>query len=180
MHGAVLERVVEAAGDAYQDRALIDLGEFIVSEVEMMTDLFIYWRDLRRCRDALPRLTDLSFETLIAIGAAEHVNLIDVTAHDAAGFRIEVQSARSYAASRIDLRNRSLGEYYCPLHAAGLQRDYLGVKRAAAPRYHSLETRVGRRWRIYTRLILPLTEDGRSVERLLVTTRSIHCDPPVG
>ena len=178
MHGAVLERIVEAAGDAYQDRALIDLGEFIVSEDEMMTDLFIYWRDLRRGLDALPRLADLSFDALITIGAAENVNLIDVAAHDAAGFRIQVQSARSYAASRVDLSNRFLGDHDCPLHAAGLQRDYLGVKRAAAPRYHSLETRVGRRWRIYTRLILPLTADGRSVDRLLVATRSIYSDPP--
>ena len=170
----IVDRIVAKTPDEFQDRALIDLTDFMLIEDKGMTGLFAYWRDLRiRSKgNALPTFDQLRWEPVVKLGMHHRVNVIDISPENPMAFHVEMQATLSYIRSGHNLKGTCIGDNKNQLHADGLQRDYVAVKQRGQPRYHDILNRVDGRWRAYRRLILPFAgADGRTVEKLLIGVR---------
>ncbi len=131
--------------------------------------LFDYWRELW----ALSRgaIADFDPVRLMQMDALGWVHLIDVGGDDPAKFSISIRGWRVPNAGLAHSREgMHIGDHPVRLLVDGLVADYGAVRRSGTPLYHGIESRLGGHRYAYRRLILPLSTDGMSIDRLLVAT----------
>lgn len=131
--------------------------------------LFDYWRELwMLSRGAM---TDFDPVRLVQIEALGWVHLVDVGVEDPANFSILIRGWRvpnaGIARSREGLR---IGDHPVRLLADGLIADYRAARDGEWPLYHVIRSRLCGHDYAYRRLILPLSADGKRIDRLLVAT----------
>lgn len=125
--------------------------------------------DLWRCRAdasrlAVPTLGDMADHP----GLTADCHLIDVAQPNPWHFQILEYGARSAASRGSNYAGLHLGEIPSRLHSAGLQVDYNTAKMLGVPRLQAITTRYDHRSRSYARLILPVSLDGRAIDRLMI------------
>ena len=136
----------------------------ITSEDEWLAQLLNYWGSARRGR-RLPSSESLdSLEVLnVACGRA---HLVDTASSNPAAYRFRLWGAvNSYGGGYA---NRSLGEMPEGLMRDEAISDYRRVVGSATPSYHLIDIVENRLSYSYARLLLPLAQDGRRVDRLIV------------
>jgi hypothetical protein len=136
----------------------------IAAEDEWLTQLLNFWGSARRGR-RLPSNESLdSLEVLNVARGRAHV--VETANSNPAAYRFRLWGAvNSYGGGYA---NRSLGEMPEGLMRDDAIEDYRRVVAAATPSYHLINIVENRLSYSYARLLLPLAQDGRRVDRLIV------------
>jgi hypothetical protein len=119
----------------------------------------------------VPRFKAFNPLLMRGFGLLGRFNLVNVTAANARDFIIELHaSGRTFD---NDMSGRALGTYNVGIIGEVLMADYYRAKMTAAPSYHQLIVRAGDERVAYARLILPFSDDGQTVNRLLAGFRPL-------
>lgn len=162
LNGRPLE-IQSSSGDTdTTTRALYGLEAMPVGNLRTLHEL---WRERcarRRC--GFPTIDDMA--EYPAVTADCH--LIDVSQPNPWVFRILSYGAPSAASRGSNYCGMHLGEVPSLLHSSGLQVDYNTVKMLGVPRLQAISTRYDHRSRAYARLIMPVSQSGGPIDRLIV------------
>jgi hypothetical protein len=136
----------------------------ISPEDEWLGQLLGFWGNARRGR-RLP--SDQSLDALQLLNIARgRAHIVDTAGSNPAGYRFRLWGAvNSYGGGYA---NRALGEMPAGPMRDEAMADYRRVVAAGAPSYHLISLVDNNRAYSYTRLLLPLGQDGRRVDRLVV------------
>jgi len=130
--------------------------------------VFEYWNSCRR-DGLLPRRKDIDVLQLKPV--LGHTHLLDVSAQDPADYRYRLYGSKVRFDRFRNLTNTRVGDVPSPLYKKTLIEDYSSVTWSGTPLYHHMVVRVQSIRYSYSRLLLPLAEDGRKVNMLIVCTR---------
>jgi hypothetical protein len=161
-------------------RIRIERGEDIITKVAislsvlesdndaLLSELYREWRRRREQLDRLPRITELSGRLLRRAGKESLMNVVDLSA----GGSIAQPHQDPVMAWNIGgTSNRPH-----PLLRAAFQQDMLAVEQQAEALYQVNQIRLGGKEQVYKRLLLPLSDDGSDVTRVLVAAMQIGDD----
>lgn len=149
-------------------RRKLSLGNVPLRESELRL-LLDHWNSLASA--IVPRLTDFNPLLVRDFGLLGRFNVVNVAAADARDFIVEI-----HASGRVfdeDMSGLILAAYAVPIIGEVLMADYYRAKITAAPSYHQVIMRAGGSRLAYARLILPFSDDGQNVNRLLVGFRAL-------
>jgi hypothetical protein len=136
----------------------------ISPEDEWLGQLLGFWGSSRTGR-RLPSSESLDSLELLNI-ARGRAHIVDTVSSNPAGYRFRVWGAvNSYGGG---YSNRSLGEMPQGLMRDDAIEDYRRVVAAGTPNYHLINIIENELSYSYSRLLLPLAQDGRRVDRLIV------------
>jgi hypothetical protein len=143
----------------------------IPREDQKLVDVLQYWTSKRR-NDLLPAREDIDIMVLRPVLGRTH--LIDVTAEDPADYRIRLYGTmtRVVSSGRLDNPNNPtnlrLGSYPSEPYRKALMEDYHTVCLTGVPCYQQVVANIDYIAYSYSRLILPMAQDGRKVDTLMV------------
>jgi hypothetical protein len=129
-----------------------------------LAELLGFWGNARNGR-RLP--SDQSLDSLELLNlACGRAHIVDTSGSNPAGYRFRLWGAvNSYGDGYA---NRTLGEMPAGLMRDEAIADYRKVVAAGIPRYHLISVVENNLAYSYARLLLPLAQDGRRVDRLVV------------
>lgn len=136
----------------------------ISAEDEWLGRLLSFWRSARRGR-RLPSTESLDSLELLNI-ACGRAHIVETGSSNPSGYRFRLWgTVNSYGDGYA---NRSLGEMPQGLMRDEAMEDYRQVVAAGSPNYHLINIVENQLLYSYARLLLPLAQDGRRVDRLIV------------
>jgi hypothetical protein len=162
--GAAADRphVKSRAGD-YSERLLRPLASISAAD-EWLGELLGFWGSARRGR-RLPSTESLDSLELLNM-ARGRAHIVDAASSDPKGYRFRLWGAvNSYGGGYA---NRALGEMPAGLMRDEAIADYRQVVATGAPSYHLISLVEKTNAYSYARLLLPLAQDGRRTDRLIV------------
>ena len=142
----------------------------IASDDEWLGQLLGFWGNARGGR-RLPSNESLDSLELVNF-ARGRAHLVDTASSNPAGYRFRLWGAvNSYGGG---FANRTLGEMPAGLMRDEAMEDYRRVVAAAVPSYDLISMVEKKVSYSYARLLLPLAQDGRRVDRLIVLINERH------
>ncbi len=136
----------------------------IAPEDDWLGQLLGFWRGARRPR-RLPGNESLDWFELLNI-ARGRAHIVDTNSSTPTGYRFRVWGAvNSYGGGYA---NRALGEMPAGVMRDEALEDYRQAVSTGAPSYHLIDIVERKSLFSYARLLLPLAQDGRRVDRLIV------------
>lgn len=158
--------------DDFVVRYRYPLDHLMQYEERPIVDLARYWDSLASPY-AMPSPREIDSLKLCDIDMLMMSHLIDVTSENPEHFNFMLMATNMTLDGGRDYTDVSLGEYpdRIRIYSDFLQEDYAEVKRTGKPAYHQVCGIVDGTKRGYTRLILPLANDGRRVDHLLIGVR---------
>lgn len=154
-------------------RIRIERGEDIITKVAislsvlesdndaLLSELYREWRRRREQLDRLPRITELSGRLLRRAGKESLMNVVDLSA----GGSI----AQPHQDPVMVWSGSGAGHRPHPLIRATFQQDMLAVESHAEPIYQVVDVQVSGTRNAYKRLMLPVSDDGLDVTRVLIS-----------
>jgi len=130
--------------------------------------VFEYWQS-RRQEGLLPRRKDIDVLQLKPV--LGHTHLVDVSAQDPAEYRFRLYGSKVRLDRFRNYTNSKVGDYPSEPYRNALIEDYSSVVWTGTPLYQQVVARLQSIPYSYSRLLLPLAEDGRKVNMLVVCTR---------
>ncbi len=130
--------------------------------------VFEYWQS-RRQEGLLPRRKDIDVLQLKPV--LGHTHLVDVSAQDPAEYRFRLYGSKVRLDRFRNYTNSKVGDYPSEPYRNALIEDYSSVVWTGTPLYQHIVARLQSIPYSYSRLLLPLAEDGRKVNMLVVCTR---------
>ncbi len=164
-------------------RIRIERGEDVVTKIAislsvleqdaeaLLSELYREWRRRREQLDRLPRITELSARLLRRAGKESLMNVVDL----AAGGSI----AQPHQDPVMVWSGSGAGHRPHPLIRATFQQDMLAVESHAEPIYQVMDVLVAAERNAYKRLMLPVSDDGVDVTRVLISAVHISKEPTV-
>ena len=139
-----------------------------------LRQLYDYW-DGKRGERAMPSRADIDpVEMRFVIG---NVILIDVVPGDPLRFHIRLHGTNLSERVRFDLTGKMLDEMPSPEFRALTQHSFTRVATTGQPLHAHRDEILDNRRRQYETIILPLSSDGASVDRILCGLFYDHLDP---
>jgi len=172
----ILSQLDPAYAKAEMLRIQIERGEDIITKVAislsvldhnnsaLLSELYREWRRRSEQLGRLPRITELSARLLRRAGKESLMNVVDL----AAGGSI----AQLHQDPVMVWSGSGAGHRPHPLIRATFQQDMLAVESHAEPIYQVVDVRVAGERNAYKRLMLPVSDDGTEVNRVLIS--AIH------
>jgi hypothetical protein len=160
--GAGRPRVISRAGDrsVRLSRPLASISD----DDEWLRQLLSFWGNARKGR-RMPSTETLDALQLLNI-ARGRAHIVDTANSNPAGYRFRLWGAvNSYGSNYA---NRTLGEMPAGLMRDEAIQDYRQVVATGTPGYHLINLVEKNISYSYARLLLPLAQDGRGVDRLIV------------
>lgn len=160
--GAGRPRVKSRAGDRSMrlSRPLASISD----EDEWLRQLLSFWGNSRKGR-RMPSIEALDALQLLNI-ARGRAHIVDTVNSNPAGYRFRLWGAvNSYG---TNYANRTLGEMPAGLMRDEAIQDYREVVATGTPGYHLINLVEKNTSYSYARLLLPLAQNGRRVDRLIV------------
>lgn len=133
-----------------------------------LNSVFEYWNSCRR-DGMLPRRKDIDVLQLKPV--LGHTHLVDVSAQDPADYRFRLYGSKVRLDRFRNYSNTRVGDYPSVAYRNALIQDYSAVVWSGTPLYQNVVARLRAIRYSYSRLLLPLAEDGRKVNMLVVCTR---------
>jgi hypothetical protein len=130
--------------------------------------VFEYWNSCRQ-DGMLPRRKDIDVLQLKPV--LGHTHLVDVSAQDPADYRFRLYGSKVRLDRFRNYSNTRVGDYPSIPYRTALIEDYSSVAWSGSPLYQHVVARLQSVRYSYSRLLLPLAEDGRRVNMLVVCTR---------
>jgi len=131
-----------------------------------LSELLCYWEHLWHFCGGM--LSDLDPIRLHQMGILGNVHLVNTRNDDPDRFFFEIRALRAPAVPGTCTAGMLVREHPVAIVARNALREYHAARRGCEPRYALVESQLlGADYR-YRRLVLPLTTDGRIVDRLLV------------
>jgi predicted DNA-binding ribbon-helix-helix protein len=162
---AELLRVRFERGEDSVTKIAIGLSVLESGEPTLLSELYREWRRRREQLERLPRITELSARLLRRAGKETLMNVVDL----AAGGSI----AQPHQDPVMVWSGSGIGHRPHPLIRATFQQDMLAVEFQAEPIYQIVDVRVASNQNIYKRLMLPVSDDGVEVTRVLIAALSL-------
>lgn len=134
----------------------------------MMVALVQYWESRRR-GGLLPAKRDI--DPLDLKPYLGRLHFVNTKAYDAERYFFTLWGSSCYLDGGEDYTNLRLGDYPWAAWRRGILQDYNDVVKFGVPAYHLVNAVNNHIPYRYSRLILPLSEDGRLVTQLLVHVR---------
>lgn len=132
--------------------------------------VFEHWQASRRAGCDLPLRRDFNplenpalFRPVLG-----WMHRIDVTPDDPEQYTFGLYGSSVAIFRKYDFSRVALSDIPCPLFRGHVTSAYQEVKELRVPRYAALQTRLFGYACGYTRLVLPLSDDGRTASQLLV------------
>lgn len=129
------------------------------------------WVLLRSSRGATPDLTSFLELNSARYGGAEGCGIIDTTPENPFQFQALESSIPFMSMGSEIFTQKPIGAFPVPLKAQILQTDYNAVKMTMTPHFHIIRQRRGDGLHTYTRVLLPFSSTGGSIDRLLTVVR---------
>lgn len=182
MDDDVLNRLDPAYAKAEMLRIRIERGEDLVTKVAislsvlehdnnaLLSELYREWRRRREQLERLPRITELSARLLRRAGKESLMNVVDL----AAGGSI----AQPHQDPVMVWSGSGAGHRPHPLIRATFQQDMLAVETHAEPIYQVVDVQISGERNGYKRLMLPVSDDGAEVTRVLISALHLDKDAP--
>lgn len=149
-----------------------DTEELPLSEMRLpiFQECLRHWTDARGAK-LLPSRRYIRPESIrTAIG---YIGIIDVLRdHGRLDFRYRMFGTLMADALGSDFTGRMIDQIEPAPYAAMMRRSYEETVAAQAPKFHRVRFTHDDRQRVYSRLLLPLAEDGVSPDRLWATTHA--------
>lgn len=176
----ILGRLDAAYAKGEMLRIRIERGEDVVTKIAislsvleqdgdaLLSELYREWRRRREQLDRLPRITELSARLLRRAGKESLMNVVDL----AAGGSI----AQPHQDPVMVWSGSGAGHRPHPLIRATFQQDMLAVESHAEPIYQVMDVLVSAERNAYKRLMLPVSDDGVDVTRVLISAVHINKD----
>ena len=161
-------------------RIRIERGEDVVTKVAislsvlehdssaLLSELYREWRRRYEQLGRLPRITELSARLLRRSGKESLMNVVDL----AAGGSI----AQPHQDPVMVWSGSGAGHRPHPLIRATFQQDMLAVESHAEPIYQVVDVQVSGERNTYKRLMLPVSDDGTEVTRVLISAIHLNQD----
>ena len=161
-------------------RIKIERGEDIVTKVAislsvleqntdaLLSELYREWRRRREQLERMPRITELSGRLLRRAGKESLMNVVDL----AAGGSI----AQPHQDPIMVWSGSGAGHRPHPLIRATFQQDMLAVEAQGEPIYQVVDVNVSGDRNAYKRLMLPVSDDGIDVTRVLISALHVNKD----
>jgi hypothetical protein len=130
--------------------------------------VYEYWNGCRN-DGLLPRRKDIDVLQLKPV--LGHTHLVDVSAQDPADYRFRLYGSKVRLDRFRNYSNTRVGDYPSIPYRTALIEDYSSVAWSGTPLYQHIVARLQSIRYSYSRLLLPLAEDGRKVNMLVVCTR---------
>ena len=136
----------------------------IAPEDKWIADVLTIWREARS-GSRLP--SSGSFDPLEVVNIARgRAHIVDTRAPDAEGYRFRLWGKDNPYPG--EYRNRTLEQMPAGLMREDAVEDYWGVAATGVPTYDLIRRVEQQRLISYSRLLLPVAENGRSVDQLVV------------
>lgn len=135
----------------------------IAPEDEKLRHAHAYWTSKRK-GGLLPARRDIDILELRPLLGTMH--LVDVVDGDPANFRFRVYGSSIPLDSSHNYTNSAIGDYPSPAYRRSLMEDYGAVAFTGTPNYQHIVALINYLPHSYSRLILPLADDGRRVDVL--------------
>ncbi|MCC7046353.1 MAG: PAS domain-containing protein [Alphaproteobacteria bacterium] len=129
--------------------------------------VYEYWNSCRR-DGLLPRRKDIDVLQLKPV--LGHMHIVDVTAQDPSDYRYRLYGSKVRLNRFSNYTNTRLGDLPSLPYRNALIDDYSAVAWSGTPLYQNVVARLQSIRYSYSRLLLPLAEDGRRVNMLIVST----------
>lgn len=174
----VLGQLDPAYAKAEMLRIRIERGEDVITKVAislsvlendsdaLLSELYREWRRRREQLERLPRITELSGRLLRRAGKESLMNVVDL----AAGGSI----AQPHQDPVMVWSGSGAGHRPHPLIRATFQQDMLAVESHAEPIYQVVDVQVSGSRNAYKRLMLPVSDDGMDVTRVLISAMHLN------
>lgn len=170
----ILETILGREGDDVQKRILYDLMTIDTREADTLLDfLYYYWSALRAGAGNIPNIADFQVEKILQPAALEYTGWVDTALDDPRSFVIRHHSTNRLPGINDQNGDTRLSDLPNKMHANSLILEYLRCKRWKIPLYHEIDQRIGGIRRHYTRLLLPLANNGAEVTRIFFGFRLI-------
>ena len=143
------------------------ISSLAVQDPELNT-AYEYWTSCRK-DGLLPSRREIDVLQLKPV--LGHTHLVDVTADDPADYRYRLWGSKVPLHRFRNYTNWRIGDYRSVPYRKGLMEDYSAVTWTGSPLYHQIVARLDSIRYSYARILLPLAEDGRKVNMLIVCTR---------
>lgn len=132
-----------------------------------LNQVYQYWATCRS-DGLLPKRKDIDVLQLKPV--LGHTHLVDVSAQDPADYRYRLYGSKVRLNRFSNYTNTRLGDLPSVTYRNALIDDYSAVAWSGTPLYQNVVARVQSVRYSYSRLLLPLAEDGRRVNMLMVST----------
>jgi predicted DNA-binding ribbon-helix-helix protein len=165
--GEILRIRIER-GDDVVTKAAINLSVLEQDDSSLLSEMHREWRRRRDQLERLPRITELSARLLRRAGKESLINVVDL----AAGGGI----AQPHQDPVMAWSGSGAGHRPHPLMRATFQQDMLAVESQGDALYQVVDVQVGGTRNIYKRLLLPVSDDGVDVTRVLIAAVLISED----
>ncbi|MGQ0675404.1 MAG: PAS domain-containing protein [Rhodospirillales bacterium] len=130
--------------------------------------VYQYWRTCAR-DGLLPRRKDIDVLQLKPI--LGHMHLVDVTAQDPMDYRFRLYGSKVRLNRFRNYTNQRVADLPSAPYRKTVIEDYSSVVWSGTPLYQNIVARLQSIRYSYSRLLLPLAEDGRKVNMLIICTR---------
>ena len=179
----ILSQLDPAYAKAEMLRVRIDRGDDVITKIAislsildhdttaLLSELYREWRRRREQLERLPRITELSARLLRRAGKESLMNVVDL----AAGGSI----AQPHQDPVMVWSGSGAGHRPHPLIRATFQQDMLAVESHAEPIYQVVDVLVAGEQNAYKRLMLPVSDDGAEVTRVLISAIHLSADGTV-
>ncbi len=131
---------------------------------EVLHTAYHYWHSLRK-EGLLPSRNDIDILEVSKI--IKHTHLVDVSSEDPNTWSFRVTGSVVPQTWPWGVGRDKISECPWPPYREMLLQDYGAVKFTGAPMYHQISARVEWVALYYSRIVMPLADDGRSVDTLM-------------
>lgn len=139
--------------------------DLMATEDERLDFAYRYWTGKRQ-NGLLPARKDIDVIDLRPVIGAMHI--VDVAAADPNEYRFRVYGSKVRMRRFQNYTNHCVGDHPSETYRSAVAEDYLSVVATGVPSYQQIVARIDHINYSYSRLLLPLADDGRRVNMLLV------------
>jgi hypothetical protein len=138
-----------------------------------LAEAYSYWSRVRP-GGLLPARRDINIAEFCPLVGAMH--LVDASSATAEDYRFRVYGSKAPTETAPDFGAQRLGDVKSEIYRRSVIEDYRTVVLTGVPAYHQIAAKIDLDVHTYSRLILPLADDGRRVTMLIVCTNSRSFD----
>lgn len=171
MYG-VLQRQEEYSGSDYQERLMLSFDQMFGREIDSPLGItYRLWRE--RCSPVtqMPDINDFDYKQFLPDNVSPYISWIEMRSEDPLNYVLHDHTNQTGFVNHSD---RPIGEHPCRMNGKACAKEYMICVNAAKPFYHEINQSFGTLRRRYTRILLPLSDKGGSIVKMIYGIRILE------